>query len=98
MNERAQKIYDKLYRYRKKNEVEIIHDELFQTTTEYEYYRFGIAQGMYVIYNLLNEYKNNNVSLTIDQVMGVIKICIDNDEKIKGHFNRLIKDLESEVN
>lgn len=95
MNERAQKIYDKLCKYRLKSELEIIHDELFQTTSEYEYYKFGIAQGLHVIYNLLNEYKINNILLTIDQIMGVIKICTDNDEKIKDYFNRLIKNKEN---
>ena len=77
----------------RKTESEKIHDELFETTTEHKYYEFGVAQGLYFIYNLLNEYKNNP-PLTNVEWMGVIERCANNNGKLTDHFNRMIKKIK----
>jgi len=84
---------DDLKKY-KEPESKKIHDELFQTTSEYKYYTYGVAQGMYSIYNALNEYNKRGISLANTELMQVIKSCSIADEKINTHFIRLLKDIE----
>ncbi|MDD4779117.1 MAG: hypothetical protein PHT02_00740 [Tissierellia bacterium] len=76
--------------YYKKTEIENIHNELFKTTTEYQYYLVGIAQGLYCIYSMLNELKSEYPSYTSEELQNIIKIASENDDKIKGYFKRLV--------
>lgn len=87
---------NKLLRKYKDPESKKIHDELFQTTSEYKYYTYGVAHGMYIICNVLNEYNKKEISLTNIELMQVIRSCANMDEKISGHFIRMLKDLEME--
>lgn len=82
---------NKILRKYKKTESEIIHDELFKTTSEYKYYNFGVAQGLYFIYDLMNEYKDK---CTIREIMVAIKNATDKEDQLKDNFNRLIKDIK----
>lgn len=77
---------------RDKIESEQIHDELFKTTTEYQYYLFGMAHGLYFIYKTMYEYKDYKSLETIEW-MKVIKKAVNSDEKILKNFNRLLKDI-----
>ena len=80
----------------KKPESNKIHDELFQTTSEYKYYTYGVAQGMYFIYNTLNEYNKKEISLTNTELMRVIRNCASTDEKFNDYFIRMLKNIEIE--
>lgn len=91
MNEYAQKLYDKLY---KKTELEKIYEELFAKTTEQEYLMFGVAYGIRIIYELLNEYKKKNIQLTNSELIEVINLCANEQVKVKEYYNRLIKDIK----
>ena len=53
-------LIDGLKKY-KEPESKKIHDELFKTTSEHKYYSFGIAQGIYFIYNAINEYNKKGL-------------------------------------
>jgi len=77
-----------------KSELELIHNEIFQTTTEHKYYILGVAQGFYHIYQILNEHKDK--SFTSLELMEAIKYAGSNEQKIKEYFDRLLKDLEKE--
>ena len=59
----------------KKLESTQIHEELFQTTSEHKYYQFGVAHGMYFIYNAINEYNKKGIVLSNIELMQVIRIC-----------------------
>ncbi len=80
----------------KKLESEKIHEELFQRTTEYKYYEFGVAQGMYFIYNTIKEYDKKGFNLKNNELMQVIKNCASTNEKISNLFIRMLKDIKSE--
>jgi len=88
-------LIDELKKY-KEPESKKIHDELFKTTSEYKYYSFGIAQGIYFIYNAINEYNKRGIVLSNAELMQVIRECTKLDENISGHFIRMLKDIKSE--
>ena len=76
-----------LNKYYKRTETENIHLEIFKESSEYKYYLLGIAQGLYAIYKVMNEYAgeiNNYDWLTI------IKNVATQDKKLNAYFNRLI--------
>lgn len=75
-----------------KSVAEQIHDELFKSTTEYQYYLFGVAQGMFSLYSTFDQLKSKNMNLTSEEAMQVIKNCVDGE--IKTYFNRLVTELE----
>ena len=78
----------------KKLESEQIHEELFQTTSEHKYYSFGVAHGLYFIYNTINEYNKKGIVLSNDELMQVIKTCANFNENLNGHFIRMLKDVK----
>lgn len=83
----------------KETETEKIHKELFKTTSEYQYYLFGIAFGLYSIYDTCERINDNKISGIALQ--DVIKHVIDNFDvkELKTHFNRMIeKKEEKDVN
>ena len=77
-----------------KSELEMIHNEIFQTTTEHKYYMLGVAQGFYHIYKMLNEFKDQ--SFTPLQLMEIIRSVSDNEKDIKINFDRLLKDIDED--
>jgi len=77
-----------------KTECELIHNEIFQTTTEHKYYTLGVAQGFYHIYQMLNRFKEQN--FTSLELMEIIKHTGAHDSKINEYFSRLLQDLENE--
>ena len=77
-----------------KSELESIHNEILQTTSEQKYYILGVAQGFYHIYQVLNKHKDK--TFTGLELMEIIKYAGSNEQKIKEYFDRLLLDLESE--
>ena len=53
-----------------------------------------MAQGLYVVYKILNEYRKRDINLTNDELMQVIQSCVDDNENIKENFNRMLKDID----
>jgi len=83
------------YRKYKEPESRKMHDELFKTTTEYNYHMFGVAYGMYIIYDLLGKYKKQSNILYADELMKTLKTVAELSEKeINVYFSRLIADKE----
>jgi len=76
--------------YYKRKEIENIHEELFNNTSEYQYYLLGVAQGVCIIYNLLDEFKDKINKENIQELLDSIKKIAHQDEKIGSHFNRLL--------
>ena len=76
-----------LNKYYKRTETENIHIEIFKESPEYKYYLLGVAQGLYVIYTLINEYKDK---ISNNEWLNIIKNVATQDEKINVYFNRLI--------
>jgi hypothetical protein len=69
---------------------ELIHKELFRTTTEYQYYNFGVAQGLHCIYEMAKGFKENKFNG--EELMQVIKHAVEHSEKdIIEYFNKLTK-------
>ena len=85
---------DEILKRHKEPESKKIHDELFQTTSEYKYYTYGVAQGMYFVYSTVNEYNKKGITLTNIELMQVIKSCASTNEKSNGHFIRMLMDIE----
>jgi len=84
------------YRKYKEPESRKMHDELFKTTTEYNYHMFGVAYGMYIIYELLGKYKEQSDMLYVNELMKIIKSCAELSEKeINTYFSRLVGDIET---
>jgi len=75
-----------------KSELELIHSEIFQTTSEQKYQILGIAQGFFYIYQVLNNHKDK--TFTSLELMEIIKYAGSNEQEIKKYFERLLKDLE----
>ena len=86
---------DMIKRYTKL-ESEQIHEELFQTTSQHKYYQFGVAHGLYFIYNTINEYNKKGIVLSNVELMQVIRECANLNENLAGHFIRMLKDIKSE--
>lgn len=80
----------------RKLESDKIHEELFQTSLEHKYYSFGVAHGMYFIYNTINEYNKKGIVLSNIELMQVIRDCANSSENLAGHFVRMLKDIKSE--
>lgn len=81
---------------RKKLESEQIHEELFKTTSEHKYYSFGVAHGMYFIYNTIHEYSKKGIVLSNIELLQIIRECANLNESLTGHFVRMLKDIKSE--
>jgi len=87
---------DEMLKKYKDPESKKIHEELFQTTSEHKYYSFGVAHGMYFIYNTINEYNKKGIALSNIELMQVIRECANLNENLAGHFIRMLKDIETE--
>jgi len=84
-----------LDKYYKRTETENIHLEIFKESPEYKYYLLGVAQGIYAIYTLINEYKDK---ISNNEWLNIIKNVAAQDEKINVYFNRLINvDNENKI-
>ena len=86
-------LIDELKKY-KEPESKKIYDELFKTTSEHKYYSLGVAQGIYFIYNAINEYNKKGIVLSNAELMQVIRECTELDENISCHFIRMLKDIK----
>jgi len=75
---------------------ERIHKDLFKTTTEYQYYLFGVALGLFTIYDMANELKNR--SLTSEELMEAIKYSVERSGKEASiYFDKMLKELEEKT-
>jgi predicted small secreted protein len=72
----------------RRSEVEKIHQEIFTNSMEHKYYTLGVAQGISFVYNLINTYKDKN--LTSEQWLEVINNSASQDDKIGEYFQRII--------
>jgi len=75
-------------KYYKRTEGEIIHWDIFKDTSNAKYQNLGVAQGLYFIYDLINEYKDqvkdNEVWLK------TIKNAVMREKEIGEYFERLL--------
>jgi len=85
-----------LRKLRKRTQIELIHEELFNTSENCKYHAFGIARGLYSLYDVLNKIKNKNNNITINEIMLYIKQIASTDNKINEYFFKLLKDIEEE--
>jgi len=74
--------------YYKRTEVEKIHGEIFKESSEHQYYLLGLAQGLYIIYDLVNKYKNQ---ICNNDMLETIEIVAIQDENVGKYFKRLLK-------
>jgi len=74
-----------------KYESEKIHHEIFEKSTEHQYYSLGVAQGMYFLYKTLNQYKDRK--FTGEELMDVIKSSVTTNGGVKEYFERLLLDI-----
>jgi len=73
----------------KESTAEKMHKELFKTTTEYQYFNFGLACGLQSIYEMASKFKNN--SFTGEELLQIINLAVAGlDKDATGYFNKLI--------
>ena len=66
-----------------------LHEEIFQTTSEHEYYELGVATGVYSIYSMLDKLiKKGHDEVTLRNLMDMIKVSIDGN--IKTTFDKMV--------
>jgi hypothetical protein len=68
-------------------EVEKIHQEIFTNSTEHKYYVLGVAQGISIVYRLIESLKGK--TYTSEQWMNIINKCATQDENISDYFKRI---------
>lgn len=69
-----------------------LHEEIFKTTSEHKYYELGVAQGVYIIYNMfenLIKYGYDEVKLT--HIMEIIKQSANDNENVGINFNKMVE-------
>ena len=71
-----------------------IHEDLFQKTTEHQYYMFGVAFSMFSIYKVLNKFKNQRIHA--NDIQEAIKDSAKINEGVNKYFDKLIKTLNKE--
>lgn len=74
--------------YYKRTETENIHWEIFKETPEYKNYTLGLAQGIYAIYDLINEFKDKIIDN--NEWLKAIENVSTQDEKVGAYFQRLL--------
>lgn len=75
---------------RTESPVEKIHKELFQSTSEHKYYQFGLATGLYAVYEIASNLKNSK--FTGEELMQILQISADDfDKEIHDYFIKMIK-------
>jgi hypothetical protein len=79
-----------------------LHEELFQTTSEFKYYELGVTTGLYSIYNMLNTLvKKGYEQVPTKDLIDIIVKSLDGDSKeeinIKDMFKRMIIDDDEET-
>lgn len=79
-----------------KYESEKIHNEIFQNSTNHQYYILGVAQGLYFLYKTMDNVSVTTPSFSKEDIMQIIKYTIDHNDndKLKTYFNRLLLDLD----
>ena len=77
-----------LNQYYKQTELDKIHIEIFQDSSEYKYYLLGIAQGLYTIYNAMSVSFAKDVCT--DDWREFIQKMAEDDNQVNKYFNRLI--------
>ncbi len=76
-----------LNKYYRRTETENIHLEIFKESPEHKYFLLGVAQGLYAIYKVMNEFASD---IRTHDWLYIIKNVATQDEKINVYFNRLI--------
>lgn len=72
----------------KESTAEKIHKELFKTTTEYQYFNFGLACGLQSMYEMASNFKNH--SFTGEEILQIITLAVEGlDKDATGYFNKL---------
>ena len=81
--------------YYKRTEAENIHWEIFKETTDYKNYSLGIAQGLFIVYQIFNQLKDKYNIIDIEEVIQVIKKCGSDtgNNIIDEYFLRLLEKL-----
>lgn len=79
--------------YVKIDETIKIHEELFEKSLYNDYFNYGIAKGLFSIYDMLNEVKVEKV--TTSELMQIIRGSVDFNENISKYFSRLLGELEN---
>lgn len=78
---------DRFKNYYKRTEAHNIHDEIFRTSPEYQHYLLGVAQGIYVVYDLIREYENK---ICNKDLLEALERLASQDDKIGEYFIRLL--------
>jgi len=78
----------KFKKYYIRTEGENIHWDIFKETPNAKYQNLGVAQGLYFIYDLINEYKDqvNDNKIWLE----TIKNTVMQNKEINEYFERLL--------
>lgn len=80
---------DDLKYFKKETPIENINKELFESTSEYQYYNFGVAVGLYSLYEFTKHLKHE---IDGEEIQAIIKSCLvgDSNKDIVKYFYRMI--------
>jgi len=82
-------IEDLKYFKKEQTPIEKINKELFESTSEYQYYHFGVAVGLYSLYDFAKHLRHE---IDGEEIQAVIKSFLvgDSNKDIIKYFYRMV--------